>query len=95
MLFVFWTFLMSLPLICVLIAVCPFVYLFDRKRRRLSHSINQLWSWVSILPFFRVKITGMENLPPSATGAVYVANHQSIMVSPIQAPLPFRFLHSF
>ena len=41
-LFVFWTFLMSLPLICVLIVVSPFVYLFDRKRRRLAHSINQL-----------------------------------------------------
>lgn len=78
-LFIAWTSLLSLPLICVMIAVSPFVYLFDRKRRRLNHLVNQVWAWLSILPFFRVKISGRENLPPSTTGAVYVANHQSIM----------------
>ena len=31
-LFIAWTSLLSLPLICVMIAVSPFVYLFDRKR---------------------------------------------------------------
>lgn len=62
-----------------MILVAPFVYLFDRKRRRLQHSINQFWAWLSIVPFFRVKISGKENLPKSSTGAVYVANHQSIM----------------
>jgi hypothetical protein len=41
--------------------------------------VNQVWAALSILPFFRVTISGRENLPKSSTGAVYVANHQSIM----------------
>lgn len=78
-LFVLWTFLLALPGITVLILATPFVYVFDRKRRRLLHTINAVWARLSILPFFRVSIEGRENLPPSSTGAVYVANHQSIM----------------
>ncbi|QDZ19399.1 phosphate acyltransferase [Chloropicon primus] len=62
-----------------MILAYPFVYLFDRKRRRFLHAVNRVWASLSIMPFFRVNVSGRDNLPPSTTGAVYVANHQSVM----------------
>ena len=42
--------------------------------------MNNLWAIASTTPFYRVTIKGKENLPPSSSPAVYVANHQSFMV---------------
>lgn len=50
-------------------------------RRLGQHFVNNLWAIASTLPFYPVKIVGKEKLPPGGMGAVYVANHQSFMVS--------------
>ncbi|XP_010525778.1 PREDICTED: 1-acyl-sn-glycerol-3-phosphate acyltransferase 1, chloroplastic [Tarenaya hassleriana] len=57
----------------------PFVLLFDRYRRKFQHLIAKIWATISILPFYKIKIEGLENLPPPDTPAVYVSNHQSFL----------------
>ncbi|VVB10956.1 unnamed protein product [Arabis nemorensis] len=57
----------------------PFVLLFDRYRRKFHHFIAKLWASISIYPFYKIDIEGLENLPSSDTPAVYVSNHQSFL----------------
>ncbi|KFK29629.1 hypothetical protein AALP_AA7G158700 [Arabis alpina] len=57
----------------------PFVLLFDRYRRKYHHFIAKLWASISIYPFYKINIEGLENLPSSDTPAVYVSNHQSFL----------------
>lgn len=58
----------------------PPPYPFHAARRLAQHFVNNLWAIASTTPFYSVRIVGADNLPPSSTGAVYVANHQSFMV---------------
>ncbi|KAK4763238.1 hypothetical protein SAY86_009006 [Trapa natans] len=57
----------------------PFVLLFDRYKRKAHHFVAKIWSIWSVAPFYRIEITGLENLPPPDTPAVYVSNHQSFL----------------
>lgn len=57
----------------------PFVLLFDPYRRKFHHFIAKLWASISIYPFYKINIEGLENLPSSDTPAVYVSNHQSFL----------------
>ncbi|CAH8355693.1 unnamed protein product [Eruca vesicaria subsp. sativa] len=69
----------ALVLIVLMIIGHPFVLLFDRYRRKFHHFIAKLWASISIYPFYRINIEGLENLPSSDTAAVYVSNHQSFL----------------
>lgn len=66
-------------LIVLMIIGHPFVLLFDPYRRKFHHFIAKLWASISIYPFYKINIEGLENLPSSDTPAVYVSNHQSFL----------------
>ncbi|KAF8097493.1 hypothetical protein N665_0286s0004 [Sinapis alba] len=69
----------AIVLIVLMIIGHPFVLLFDRYRRKFHHFIAKLWASISIYPFYKIDIQGLENLPSSDTPAVYVSNHQSFL----------------
>lgn len=73
------TFTFALPLFCVMLAVYPFVMLFDKYRRRGEHFVNNIWAKLSTLFFYPIKFEGLENLPGPNQPAVYVANHLSFL----------------
>lgn len=61
----------------------------------LQHTVSRIWSrmllWVSGV---RMEIEGLENIDP-ASGYVFVANHESLMDTPVvlaHLPVQFRFL---
>ncbi|EOA16893.1 hypothetical protein CARUB_v10005118mg [Capsella rubella] len=66
-------------LIVLMIVGHPFVLLFDRYRRKFHHFIAKIWASISVYPFYKINIEGLENLPSSDTAAVYVSNHQSFL----------------
>lgn len=73
-------YVLGITLFCPIIAVSlPFVKKQDPVGRKFIDGILRLWSRLAILPFFKVKMTGAENLPPPEQTVVYVANHQSFM----------------
>ena len=43
--------------------------------------VNNVWAKLTTLFYYPVKIVGLENLPGPDQAAVYVANHQSFLVS--------------
>lgn len=57
----------------------PFIILFDRYRRKYHHFIAKIWSTLTVTPFYKINVEGLENLPPQDTPAVYVSNHQSFL----------------
>ncbi|XP_030459007.1 1-acyl-sn-glycerol-3-phosphate acyltransferase BAT2, chloroplastic [Syzygium oleosum] len=57
----------------------PFVFLLDRYQRKAQHFIAKIWSTLTVAPFVRIEVQGLENLPPPDTPAVYVSNHQSFL----------------
>uniref|UniRef100_A0A1D1ZD99 1-acyl-sn-glycerol-3-phosphate acyltransferase n=1 Tax=Anthurium amnicola TaxID=1678845 RepID=A0A1D1ZD99_9ARAE len=59
--------------------VHPFVFLFDRYRRKAHHLIAKAWASLTVLPFYGVEFEGLDNLPPDDRPAVYVSNHQSFL----------------
>ena len=67
------------PIFFFMIAIAPFVYIFDKYRRDIYGYLNTFWAFVSSLPFYKVEIEGRENMLPSEAAAVYVANHQSFL----------------
>nr|VDC83837.1 unnamed protein product [Brassica rapa] len=69
----------AIVLIVLMITGHPFVLLFDRYRRKFHHFIAKLWASISIYPFYKTDIQGLENLPSSDTPCVYVSNHQSFL----------------
>eukprot|EP00877_Chromochloris_zofingiensis_P010183 jgi/Chrzof1/5418/Cz16g02090.t1 len=89
-----WTFTLAVPLFVVMLALSPFVMIFDKYRRLAEHFVNNLWAIFSTIPFYSVQIIGKENLPSSATPVVYVANHQSFMdiYSLFHLQRPFKFI---
>lgn len=62
-----------------MLLLAPLVALFDSKRRRAQHFVNDWWAKASTAPFYRVRIVGAEKLPKADQPAVYVANHQSFL----------------
>lgn len=62
-----------------MLLLAPVVALFDPKRRRAQHFVNDWWAKASTAPFYRVRIVGAEKLPEASEPAVYVANHQSFL----------------
>ncbi|XP_020084710.1 1-acyl-sn-glycerol-3-phosphate acyltransferase 1, chloroplastic-like isoform X2 [Ananas comosus] len=73
------TAVVAIFLIVAMALVHPCVLLFDRYRRRAQHLIAKIWATLTIAPFYKLEIEGMENLPPRSTPAVYVSNHQSFL----------------
>lgn len=69
----------AILLIVLMIIGHPFVLLFDRYRRKFHHFVAKLWASISIYPFYKTDIQGLENLPSSDTPCVYVSNHQSFL----------------
>ncbi|KAJ4867847.1 hypothetical protein Rs2_50606 [Raphanus sativus] len=53
----------AIVLIVLMIIGHPFVLLFDRYRRKFHHFIAKLWASISIYPFYKTEIQGLENLP--------------------------------
>lgn len=66
-------------LFAVMVAVHPFVLLFDRYQRRAQHLIAKIWATLTIVPFYKFEFEGIENLPRQDAPAVYVSNHQSFL----------------
>eukprot|EP01018_Ginkgo_biloba_P012089 Gb_21284 [translate_table: standard] len=73
------TSILSIPLFVVMLLAHPFVLMFDRHRRKVHHLFNKLWASLTVLPFCKVDIEGLENLPAPNVPAVYVSNHQSYL----------------
>ncbi|KAL0340040.1 UNVERIFIED_CONTAM: 1-acyl-sn-glycerol-3-phosphate acyltransferase BAT2, chloroplastic [Sesamum radiatum] len=59
----------------------PFVLMFDRYRRQAHYLVAKTWAFLTVAPFVKIEYEGLENLPPTNTPAVYVANHQSFLYS--------------
>ncbi|KAK4431870.1 1-acyl-sn-glycerol-3-phosphate acyltransferase BAT2, chloroplastic [Sesamum alatum] len=57
----------------------PFVLMFDRYRRQAHYLVAKTWAYLTVAPFVKIEYEGLENLPPTDTPAVYVANHQSFL----------------
>ena len=79
LLFYLTTFATAMPMFVVMLAIYPFVMLFDKYRRGGEHVINTLWSKLTTLLYFPVKIHGLENLPDKSEPVVYVSNHESFL----------------
>jgi len=58
-----------------------FSFLFDRKRRRAMDAVVALWARLCLTLFFfsRVRVEGVENLPPRGQAALYTPNHCSFL----------------
>ena len=56
--FIFYTttFLLALPLFAVMLALTPFVLLFDKHRRLAQHSVNDIWAKISTFLYYRVQV---------------------------------------
>ncbi|CAK9035213.1 1-acyl-sn-glycerol-3-phosphate acyltransferase BAT2 [Durusdinium trenchii] len=74
-------------------AICFGLLVKKDRRRKWVDLILCAWAKMTISPFFRVTITGKENLPDDEA-CVYVANHQSFMdiLSAYQLFKPFKFI---
>ncbi|XP_024922981.3 1-acyl-sn-glycerol-3-phosphate acyltransferase BAT2, chloroplastic isoform X2 [Ziziphus jujuba] len=72
----------------------PFVLLLDQYRRKAQHFIAKIWAILTVSPFFKIKVEGLENLPPPDTPAVYVSNHQSFLdiYTLLTLGRPFNFI---
>ncbi|KAF6151950.1 hypothetical protein GIB67_010524 [Kingdonia uniflora] len=66
-------------LFLLMLAVHPFVLLFDRYRRKAHHLIGKIWAKLTVFPFFKAELEGLENLPAPDVSAVYISNHQSFL----------------
>ncbi|XP_023731402.1 1-acyl-sn-glycerol-3-phosphate acyltransferase BAT2, chloroplastic [Lactuca sativa] len=73
------TSIIALFLFVLMVISHPFVVLRDGYQRNFHHLIAKIWACMSVYPFFKVKIQGLENLPPKNSPAVYVSNHQSFL----------------
>lgn len=73
------TCMLATPLFLVMLVVHPLVLLLDKSRRQFHHLMGKIWASLTLLPFCKVAIEGIENLPASDMPAVYVANHQSYL----------------
>ena len=62
--FIFYTttFLLALPLFVVMLALTPFVLLFDKHRRLAQHFVNDVWAKISTLLYYRIQV-GPRRLP--------------------------------
>lgn len=69
----------AIPLFVAMVIAHPFVVLLDRHCRRVHHLIAKVWATMTVAPFYRFEIEGLENLPSQDTAAVYVSNHQSFL----------------
>lgn len=72
----------------------PFVLLLDQYRRKAHFFIAKLWATLTVIPFYKIKFEGLENLPPADTPAVYVSNHQSFLdiYTLLTLGKPFKFI---
>ncbi|KAI3500424.1 hypothetical protein L1887_36245 [Cichorium endivia] len=66
-------------LFILMVIAHPFVLLKDRYQRNFHHFIAKIWASMTVSPFLKLKIRGLENLPPKNSPAVYVSNHQSFL----------------
>jgi hypothetical protein len=59
--YMFFTFSMAvaIPFFCLMLAIFPFVFAFDRFRRRAEHLANKVWAVISTLPFNKVVVRFM------------------------------------
>lgn len=73
------TSIVAIFLFVLMLVAHPFVLLFDRYRRKVHHLIAKMWATLTIAPFFKVEVEGLEHLPRPDTPAVYVSNHQSFL----------------
>lgn len=69
----------AIILFMLMLVAHPFVLLFDRYRRKAHHQIAKMWALLTVTPFLKVEVVGLDNLPSSDTPAVYVSNHQSFL----------------
>lgn len=92
--FYLMTLLIAIPLFVVMVAIHPFVLLFDKLRRRGQHFVNNIWANTTTSLFYKTDIVGAENLPEPDAAAVYVANHQSQLdiYTLFQLRRPFKFI---
>ncbi|KAK2646817.1 hypothetical protein Ddye_022012 [Dipteronia dyeriana] len=73
------TSVVAIFLIVLMLMGHPLVLLLDRYRRKFHHYIAKLWAILTVSPFLKVEIKGLENLLPPDSPAVYVSNHQSFL----------------
>ncbi|CAH9129280.1 unnamed protein product [Cuscuta epithymum] len=73
------TSLSAIFLFVAMVVAHPFVLLFDRYRRKAHHLVAMVWAKLTVSPFYKIEINGLENLPPNYAPAVFVSNHQSFL----------------
>ncbi|KAL3533067.1 hypothetical protein ACH5RR_006588 [Cinchona calisaya] len=66
-------------LFVLMLVAHPFVLLFDHYRRKAHHFIAKVWAFLTISPFLKIEVEGLDNLPAGDAPAVYVSNHQSFL----------------
>ena len=68
-------------------------FLFDRKRRRPSDYVVQMWARLSMIVFFAgVTVENAEVLPPAGEAVMYCPNHCSFLdIFTLSGYLPRRF----
>jgi len=89
-----WLFACGFVFLPSIVLLWPFVRRRDPERRSLIDVCIRIWSRFVVWPFFKVRIEGLENLPPSDQACVYVANHQSFMdiLSALHLSRSFKFI---
>jgi 1-acyl-sn-glycerol-3-phosphate acyltransferase len=99
-----WGLLYALSTLMYAIVVLPFMLLLaticdiigEGKRRKILDWMVHFWANMAMSTvFFRPKVIGLENLPPSSETVMYVPNHTSfmdILVLSGFVPRPFKYL---
>jgi len=91
----FWLYFPLLTLACFtfLALLRPFYWLLRRPMDRLTHKTASVWSRIilALMPGWRVKLTGLENLPQAGEPAIVVANHLSAADIWVIYALGFQF----
>jgi len=83
---------------CVFFPMAAISWVYDRLRdpvrRRLVDFVIRTWARAVALPFFKVKVEGVENLPPPGDNCVFVANHASFMdiLSVLHVPRSLKYI---
>ena len=55
--FYLWTVAVAVPLFVVMLALFPFVFLFDKVKRTAEHHVNMVWANLSTFFFYKIEVS--------------------------------------
>jgi len=85
---------LSVLFVPAILVALPIVKRWDPDQRKLTDRIIEIWCKCLTWPFFKTRVYGRENLPPTSQAVVFVANHQSFMdiLSSFHLSHPFKYV---